>query len=555
MNELALRLGTCFLFEKLPEDELEYLASLAELQRYPQGTVVIRQGDPGDAFYVVLSGNLEVFRTDRRGMERTINYHVAGHYFGEGALFTGRPRAATVRAMDDVELAVFDRQAFDQLCARHPNIRTYLHRTRVDFPGRQPDEVADVHTRRHAYAAIERFFLPMLVLVLWIGITFGLQLLLRSSFRVALPLAWGVFSVLWLLWAVLLYIDWINDTFIVSTKRVIHIERVLLLRDERHEAPIDQVLSVTMETPSLMARLLGFGNLIIRTASLGDPIVFDHLAEAGRVQQVILELRDRARAYRVAAEKGQRRRILQEQLGLQEDETEPPTPKPSPLPPKPKGVLHRLLDYFIPRVVLVKPGEVTWRKHWYVLITKVVVPILALLLAIGLIVASFFTLPPTRWTGNSLIFTYLRALSVFLLLPPFGWLLWRYEDWRNDIYTVTATTIIDRESAPFGLREQKRVGSLEDIESVYSHVPNFLAKVINLGDVIIDTAGTTRAYTFESVHDPISVQQEIFSRMHAYRAQKSRRETQSEMERWADWFDEYHRLVSGQGQKEGGSRP
>ena len=101
MNELAARLGTCSLFEKLPEDELEYLASLGELQRHPEGTVVVHQGDPGDAFSVVLSGHLEVFRTDRRGMERTINYHVAGHYFGEGALFTSKPRAATVRAMDD----------------------------------------------------------------------------------------------------------------------------------------------------------------------------------------------------------------------------------------------------------------------------------------------------------------------------------------------------------------------------------------------------------------------------------------------------------------------
>jgi hypothetical protein len=555
MNELAARLGTCSLFEKLPEDELEYLASLGKLQRHPEGTVVVRQGDPGDAFYVVLSGHLEVLRVDEKGLERTINYHVAGHYFGEGALFTGKPRAATVRAMDDVELAVFDKRAFEQLSSRHPDIRKYLLRTRVDFPGRQPDEVADVHTRRHAYAVIERFFLPMLVLVLWVGITSGLQLLLGSPFRAALPWAWVVFSVLWLLWAVLLYIDWINDAFVVSTKRVIHIERVFLLREERHEAPIDQVVSVTMETPTLMARLLDFGTLTIRTASLGNPIVFDHLAEAGRIQQVILELRDRARDYRVAAERGQRRRTLQKHLGLQEGETELLIPQPPPSPPKPKGALYRVLDYFVPRMVLVKPGEVTWRRHWYVLIKKVAAPLLALFLAASLIVALFFPLPLIGRISNSPIFPYLTALSALLLLPLLGWLWWRYEDWRNDIYTVTATSIIDRESAPFGFREQKRVGSLEDIESVYSDVPNFLAKVINLGDVIIDTAGSPRAYTFDSVHDPLAVQQEIFSRIHAYREQKSRRGSQAEMRRWADWFAEYHKLASGKGQTEGESRP
>lgn len=553
MNELAARLRTCSPFEKLPEDGLEYLASLAEVQRYPKGTVVVRQGDPGDAFYVVLAGHLEVLRVDEKRRERTIKYHVAGHYFGEGALFTGKPRAATVRAMDDVELAVFDKRAFDQLCSRHPDIRNYLLRTRVDFPGRQPDEVADVYTRRHPYAVVERFFLPVLVLVLWAGITLGLQLLLGSPFRAALPWAWVVFSVLWLLWTVLLYIDWINDAFIVSTKRVLHIERVLFLRDERREAPIDQVVSVTMETPTLMARLLGFGTLIIRTASLGNPIVFDHLAEAGRVQQVILELQDRARAYRLVEEKGQRRRMLQEHLGLQEGKTEPLIPQPPPPPPETRGTLHRFFDYFVPRMVVVKPGEVTWRKHWYVLVKNVAAPLVALFLAAGLMVASFFPLPLVGRISHSPLL--LMALSAFLILPLLGWLLWRYEDWRNDTYTVTATSIIDVESAPFGFREEKRVGSLEEIVSVYSDVPNFLAKVINLGDVIIDTAGAPRAYTFESVHDPIAVQREIFSRIQAYHEQKSQRESQAEMERWADWFAEYHRLASGQEQqKEGKSR-
>lgn len=555
MNELATRLGTsCSLFEGFPKDELEYLASLAEVQSYPEGRVVIRQGDPGDAFYVVLSGHLEVIRTDRRGQERVINYHVAGHYFGEGALFTGKPRAATVKTMDNVELAVFDKRAFEQLCSRHPDIKNYLIRTRVDFPGRQPDEVADVHARRHAYAVVERFLIPMVVLVIWTVITFSLQLLLRSPARAALPWAWLVFAILWLLWAVLLYIDWINDAFVVSTKRVIHIERVFLLRDERHEAPIDQVVSVNMQTPTLMARLLGFGTLDIHTASLGKPIVFDHLAEAGRIQQVILELRDRAKAYRVAEERGQRRRILQKQLGLQKGETELPVPQPPPPLPKPKGVLHHFFGYFVPRMVLVKPGEVTWRKHWYVLVKNVTAPLLALgLLTGGLIAASFFPLPLIgRITP---FFPYFIALSALPFLGLLGWLWWRYEDWRNDIYTVTATSIIDRESAPFGFREQKRVGSLEDIESVYSDVPNFLAKIINFGDVIIDTAGAPRAYTFESVPDPIAVQQEIFSRIQAYRQQKSQRESQAEMKRWADWFTEYHRLASGEGQTKGESRP
>lgn len=541
MRELAAQLGTCSLFKKLPENELEYLASLAKVQTYPAGATVIRQGEPGDAFYVVLSGHLEVVRVDEEGRERTINYHAAGHYFGEGALFTGQPRAATVRTMDDVRLAVFDRRAFEQLCSRHPDIRKHLLRTRVDFPGRQPDEVADVYTRRHLYAVVERFFIPVGILIIWIVITFGLQFL-GAPVQTALPWAWIAFLALWLPWVVFLYIDWTNDAFIVSTKRVIRIERVLLIRDERYEAPIDQVISVTLQTPTLMARLLGFGTLLIHTASLGKPIVFDHLAEPGWVQQVILELRDRARVSRMTEVRGQRRRMLQARLA-RAGETEFPVPPPPPPSQRTRGVLGQFLDYLVPRTVLIRPGEVTWRKHWYVLAKMIAMPLLALFLTVGLIIALLLPWPLRGQIGPSTS-RYLIVPGALALIPLFGWLWWRYEEWRNDIYTITETLIIDRKSAPFGFREQKRVGSLEEIVSVYSDVPNFLAKVINFGNVFIDTAGAPRAYAFESVSNPAAVQQEILSRLLAYREQKSRRESQAEMERWADWFAEYHRLTS-----------
>ncbi len=540
MRELAAQLGTCSLFKKLPENELEYLASLAKVQAYPAGATVIRQGEPGDAFYVILSGHLEVVRVDEAGQERIINYHAAGHYFGEGALFTGQPRAATVRTMEDVRLAVFDRRAFGQLCSRYPDIRKHLLRTRVDFPGRQPDEVADVYTRRHLYAVVERLFLPGVILTIGIALTFGLQSL-GAPVQDVLPWAWVAFLALWLPWAVFLYIDWTNDAFIVTTRRVIRIERVLLIRDERYEAPIDQVISVTLQTPTLMARLLGFGTLLIHTASLGKPIVFDHLAEPGWVQQVILELRDRARAARMTEERGQRRRMLQTKLA-RADETAFPIPPPLPPPQGTEGVLDWILEYLVPRTVLIRPGEVTWRKHWYVLAKMIALPLLALFLTLGLLLILLFSPPLLGPTGISM--SYLIVLGVLALIPLFGWLWWRYEEWRNDIYTITETLIIDRKSAPFGFREQKRVGSLEEIVSVYSDVPNFLAKVINFGHVFIDTAGAPRAYAFESVPNPAAVQQEILSRLLAYREQKSRQESQAEMERWADWFAEYHRLTS-----------
>ncbi len=75
------------------------------------GTTVVRQGEPGDRFYLVLTGELEVMQQGRgrRGLLRP------GDTFGEVALALRVPRTATVRALTDVSLASCDRPTFDEL--------------------------------------------------------------------------------------------------------------------------------------------------------------------------------------------------------------------------------------------------------------------------------------------------------------------------------------------------------------------------------------------------------------------------------------------------------
>ena len=79
-------------------------ATLFEIARrtseimYPAGTTVVREGDPGDALCIVVSGVVEVSQGDR--ILRRLR---AGDYFGEISLIDRRPRSATVVAVDDVD--------------------------------------------------------------------------------------------------------------------------------------------------------------------------------------------------------------------------------------------------------------------------------------------------------------------------------------------------------------------------------------------------------------------------------------------------------------------
>jgi CRP-like cAMP-binding protein len=106
-EELALLRGVPFL-SVLPEYELERLAQRARWELAPAGTVVIRQGDDGDAFYVTAEGEL---RVDVDGF-RADHVIMAGFGFGEIALLRSVVRTATITALTDARLLVIDSDDF-----------------------------------------------------------------------------------------------------------------------------------------------------------------------------------------------------------------------------------------------------------------------------------------------------------------------------------------------------------------------------------------------------------------------------------------------------------
>jgi CRP-like cAMP-binding protein len=95
------------MFAPLSAPTVERLAAhLIEL-RLPAGAEIIREGDPGDRFYVIEEGVVDVYGEGRR-----VSSLDAGGYFGEIALLRDVPRTATVRARTDVVLYALEREEF-----------------------------------------------------------------------------------------------------------------------------------------------------------------------------------------------------------------------------------------------------------------------------------------------------------------------------------------------------------------------------------------------------------------------------------------------------------
>ncbi len=87
---------------------------------YPKGTLIVRQGDLPDKFYVIRQGKVRVFRLSPEGIRTDLTELHAGAYFGELAIVTGQPRTASVEAAEDTVLMEISKAEFDQLLDDNP---------------------------------------------------------------------------------------------------------------------------------------------------------------------------------------------------------------------------------------------------------------------------------------------------------------------------------------------------------------------------------------------------------------------------------------------------
>jgi Fe-S-cluster-containing hydrogenase component 2 len=111
----------------LSTEFIEYLRSRVELIRYSPGQVIVRQGDPADAFYLVRLGVVKVTEAHPGG-DLVLAYIPRGGYFGEIGLLGGGVRTATCSALDHVEAVRISGEDFRRMIEAFPAIRAEFER-------------------------------------------------------------------------------------------------------------------------------------------------------------------------------------------------------------------------------------------------------------------------------------------------------------------------------------------------------------------------------------------------------------------------------------------
>ncbi|MCW6052988.1 mechanosensitive ion channel [Lyngbya sp. CCAP 1446/10] len=106
-------------FDQCTDLELRQLIEYGYRQLFPAGQIVCKENAPGDSFYIILSGSVEVLSQKADKYIATLH---EGEFFGEISLLLGTPRTATVKTSEDAILFVVERHDLQKLLIEQPNL-------------------------------------------------------------------------------------------------------------------------------------------------------------------------------------------------------------------------------------------------------------------------------------------------------------------------------------------------------------------------------------------------------------------------------------------------
>jgi len=137
------------LFASLDDDAARDLRSLLSDETVPQNTRLFRQGDKGDAMYLIESGRVRISIRDEDKQEVILAELAQGDFFGEMSIIDGRQRSADAKVIEDAQLAILSREAFLSFVRSNPDVALEMLSALTDRL-RRTDELLRSRVSRNA---------------------------------------------------------------------------------------------------------------------------------------------------------------------------------------------------------------------------------------------------------------------------------------------------------------------------------------------------------------------------------------------------------------------
>jgi CRP-like cAMP-binding protein len=135
------------LFRSADVEFVQSVADAFEVEHHEAGEVLLSEGEPGEKFYLVAEGTVEVSTVGSRGQRLRVNVVGSGEYFGEAALLSGAPRNATITVLTPCTFLTLSRSQFEELIGANPDLRAEMEAV-VDRRRRQRAEVDEYGEHR-----------------------------------------------------------------------------------------------------------------------------------------------------------------------------------------------------------------------------------------------------------------------------------------------------------------------------------------------------------------------------------------------------------------------
>ena len=408
---------------------------------------------------------------------------------------------------------------------------------RTPLPWLQKGETVQLMTRKHPLFLILGGLFPIAAFMLVLLLTQYLPQIEARAQLFILPIAFAI-AIIWLLWNLH---NWANDYYLITSKRIIWMEHLSGLYDSRQEAPLSTLISTGIET-SREGAVLGFSDVLVRTY-VGD-IRFKRVAHGETIIKMV-EVYWYGRKQKVKdLDEAAIRDVLRKKFGkaIQEvtpDELEQEVQATLLAEPEHETEFNDWLFQDFLKVRFELGDTITYRKHWWVMLRSTFLPFIGILTAFGILAAA------SSYRINFLNHQMLMIIAVFLLLSMIFWWFYAYTDWKNDIFEINPSQIIDIDRKPFG-KESRRVAPLDSILSIHYEKKGILQVMLNYGTVYISVGN--QQLTFDTVADPSTVQQEIFARMGDRQEEINQSEADAEKDRLAQWFRLYHEEITAPAQ-------
>ncbi len=562
LDDIAAHLAATSVFGNLEPDALRRLAPCFHPAHFGAGTVLAHQDRIDRTLWVVIEGGVALQRRRPDGGADVLGYQGYADVVGVRGVFAATARTHDAVTAEPSTLLYADGRALWEALYANPELVDALIlpdpvRLNLRLPTRSRairDERAVHVFRRHWIALVPRLLvLPPLAFAVFAGLALLVSLAAPSAGTMGLLAGLGVGATI--LVSIWLFLDYWNDELSITNRRIVHRETTPLINVQQSAARLERVQDVRVVQPTLLAKLLGYGDIAIQTAGTRGMLRFTMVPHPEAVRELVFA---QARAARELAER-ERQDVITRRLlhatgrgsPVVEDDAPLSAASASPGPPA-GGFVHRLVDALgLWTMREDAAGVITWRKHWWVLLRRCWVPGLALTACTAAVAWSFASAVAGPAGGDPAAGPVASAATGawrwlgLVWLVVLMWLGWRVADWRNDLYVLTDEHVIDIEQLPLGLFSERRQASLGQIQDVRYTVPHPWARLLHYGTVVIQTAAEAGGFTFEYVHRPASVQEKIFMRMDQREQRLQQEEQRRRDEEMLRWLTTYHEITDG----------